>query len=353
MDSITQIALGAAVGEAALGRRVGNLAPAWGAVLGTLPDLDILLYPLLDPVNELAMHRSFSHSILFSVTAAPVFGWLLAHLHRGRGVPLVPWAWLAFLALFTHLALDSFTVYGTQVFWPFSAYPVSLDSIFVIDPAYTLPLALGVLLSLGRRRDGGRRLMPNRIGLALSTVYLAWTLVAKAVIEKEFRADLDNRGIIPERVMTNPAPFNTILWMGIAEAGDTLYVGLQGLFDAEKNDGLIAIPRNPALLAGHEEDRAVRRLAWFSKGWWALERRTDGSVAWNDVRFGRNDVFLAPDGEFVFRFVLPPSPGGTYETFDQEYPDVRFSGALVGALARRASGHTGDPTTGVPRISRP
>lgn len=349
MDSITQIALGAAVGEAVLGRRVGNLAPAWGAALGTLPDLDILLYPLLDPVNELAMHRSFSHSILFSLMAAPALGWALARLHRARGVSMASWVWLVFLALFTHLALDSFTVYGTQVFWPFSAYPVSLDSIFIIDPAYTMPLALGVLLSLGRRRDGGRRLMPNRIGLALSTVYLAWTLVAKAVIEKEFRADLDARGIIPERVMTNPAPLNTILWMGIAEAGDTLYVGLQGLFDADKNDGLIAIPRNAALLAGHEEDRAVRRLAWFSKGWWALERRPDGSIAWNDVRFGRNDAFLAPGGEFIFRFVLTLSHDGMYETFGQEYPDVRLSSDLARALARRAAGHTGDPVTGVPR----
>ena len=42
MDSITQAALGAAVGEGVLGRRIGNRAPIWGAVLGTLPDLDVV-----------------------------------------------------------------------------------------------------------------------------------------------------------------------------------------------------------------------------------------------------------------------------------------------------------------------
>jgi len=39
MDSVTQAVLGAAVGEATLGSRVGNKAPLWGAILGTLPDL--------------------------------------------------------------------------------------------------------------------------------------------------------------------------------------------------------------------------------------------------------------------------------------------------------------------------
>ena len=34
MDSVTQAALGAAVGEATLGRRVGNKAPLWGEILG-------------------------------------------------------------------------------------------------------------------------------------------------------------------------------------------------------------------------------------------------------------------------------------------------------------------------------
>ena len=42
MDSLTQIVLGAAVGEFVLGRKVGNKAILWGAVAGTIPDLDVL-----------------------------------------------------------------------------------------------------------------------------------------------------------------------------------------------------------------------------------------------------------------------------------------------------------------------
>ena len=41
MDSFTQVALGAAVGEAVLGRKVGNKAPLWGAVTALIPDMDV------------------------------------------------------------------------------------------------------------------------------------------------------------------------------------------------------------------------------------------------------------------------------------------------------------------------
>ena len=62
MDSLTQITLGAALGEAVLGRQVGRKAMLYGAVCGTLPDLDVLL-KFGDPVMDFTFHRSFSHSI--------------------------------------------------------------------------------------------------------------------------------------------------------------------------------------------------------------------------------------------------------------------------------------------------
>jgi inner membrane protein len=42
MDSLTQIVLGAAVGELVLGKKLGNKAILLGAVAGTLPDLDVV-----------------------------------------------------------------------------------------------------------------------------------------------------------------------------------------------------------------------------------------------------------------------------------------------------------------------
>ena len=51
MDTVTQIALGAAVGEATLGRKVGKRAILWGGICGLFPDLDVLI-PLGDAVKD-------------------------------------------------------------------------------------------------------------------------------------------------------------------------------------------------------------------------------------------------------------------------------------------------------------
>lgn len=57
MDTVTQITLGAAIGEAVLGRKMGNKAPLWGAVFGVLPDMDVLTSPFVNDVQALAIHR--------------------------------------------------------------------------------------------------------------------------------------------------------------------------------------------------------------------------------------------------------------------------------------------------------
>ena len=80
MDSLSQIVLGAAVGEAVLGRRIGNRAMIWGAVAGTIPDMDVLGKYVLSELDNLAFHRGISHSLLFSVVGAFVFGLSLIHI---------------------------------------------------------------------------------------------------------------------------------------------------------------------------------------------------------------------------------------------------------------------------------
>ena len=77
MDSLTQIVLGAAVGEVVLGRKVGNKAMLWGAIAGTIPDLDVYQSLLFDSLRATELHRGFSHSIVFSVLFTPIIAWLI------------------------------------------------------------------------------------------------------------------------------------------------------------------------------------------------------------------------------------------------------------------------------------
>ena len=83
MDSVTQMVLGAAVGEAVIGRRVGRKAALWGAVLGTAPDLDVFV-PMADAVRDFTYHRSFSHSLIILAVITPLLAWLIMKLHPGR-----------------------------------------------------------------------------------------------------------------------------------------------------------------------------------------------------------------------------------------------------------------------------
>ncbi len=82
MDSLTQITLGAAMGEATLGKKIGNRAMLWGAIGGTIPDLDVVANVFMDEIDALAFHRSITHSLLFAVTTPLAFGWLTHRFYQ-------------------------------------------------------------------------------------------------------------------------------------------------------------------------------------------------------------------------------------------------------------------------------
>ncbi len=86
MDSLTQIVLGAAMGEAVAGRKIGNKAMLWGAIAGTIPDLDVFVGPILrwSAEDSLAFHRGITHSLLFAVLVPLLLAWYTSWLY-GNG----------------------------------------------------------------------------------------------------------------------------------------------------------------------------------------------------------------------------------------------------------------------------
>ena len=80
MDSITQATLGAAIGQALLGKKIGGNAAVLGAIVATIPDLDVVLLPLYDSLQRISIHRGFSHSILFSVLGALLLTYILTRI---------------------------------------------------------------------------------------------------------------------------------------------------------------------------------------------------------------------------------------------------------------------------------
>ncbi|HZH08435.1 MAG TPA: metal-dependent hydrolase, partial [Lautropia sp.] len=190
MDSVTQVALGSAVGIAVMGRGTPAWKAAlWGGFCGTLPDLDVLI-DHGDAIRNMTLHRAESHSLFYLSVASVPLAWLITRLDRA-GAGFGRW-WLAtWLALVTHPLLDWLTVYGTQLARPFSDFPFAVGSVFVIDPLYTLLLIAGIAAALiGARRTpgGGRRW--NLAGLGLATAYLAWGVGVQAHVTAIAEASL-------------------------------------------------------------------------------------------------------------------------------------------------------------------
>jgi len=269
LDSLTQMALGAAVGTAVLGRRAGPRAALWGAVCGTLPDLDVLLRHG-DPVRDFTFHRAETHALFWLTLVSPLLGWVLARLNRDRQA-WGRWALLAWLALVTHALLDAFTVYGTQLLLPFSDYPVGLGSVFIIDPLYTVPLLAGVIAAMAWRRtrpEAAAR--ANVAGLLASTAYLAWGVAAQAHVEGEVHRSLAATPISAGRVLVTPTPFNTLLWRVVVMDDRGYHEGYRSLLDDDEDIPLTHYESRTDLIEPLRNDWAVRRLAWFSKGFYGV-----------------------------------------------------------------------------------
>ena len=168
MDSLTQIVLGGALAAAIAPARHRRAALLAGAALGTLPDLDALPLMLLsdDPIVNMTVHRSFSHSLFVLPLLGFAIWWLFQRFGNGR-VAEAPtrWCWAIQLALVTHPLLDAFTVYGTQLWWPLMPPPTMWSSVFIIDPLYTLWLLLACVAAFFlRERASAQRVLAARPG---------------------------------------------------------------------------------------------------------------------------------------------------------------------------------------------
>ena len=294
MDSVSQIALGSALAIATLGRRTAVWKAAlWGAVAGTLPDLDVLI----DHGNALANmvnHRGNSHSLLYLLALSPLLGWCIARLH-GEGALWRRWALAMALVLVTHPILDWFTIYGTQLLRPFSNQAYGLGSIFVIDPLYTLPLLVGVGIALCRKSFAGLR--ANQIGLLLSSLYLGWSVLAQQHAISVAQASLAAQRIEAPQLLVTATPLNTLLWRAVA-LGDTHYwEGYYSVFDPDHEMVWTRHERGTALQELYAPQApAVRQLADFAHNFVKLEQDGEGLYL-SDLRMGS-------EGRYSFRFLL-------------------------------------------------
>lgn len=277
----------------------------YGAIAGTIPDLDTFVGYFTDTLTAIEIHRGFSHSIVFSVLFAPVFGYLISRIERKSTASWKDWSWLMFWGLLTHPILDAFTTWGTQLFWPLDTR-LAFKSIFVIDPLYTLPFIIFLVMAMRQPKESEKRKKYNRLGIIVSTTYLLLTVALKGIAFMEFEESLEKQGIFYERIETRPAPFNTILWNANVEVADVFLLADYSFFD----DGMIrfkSFPKKHQYLGQLRDDPKVQRLIDIANGWFIITHR-DGDLYFNDLRFGQINP-ADPDSPFTFSYRLIEEDG--------------------------------------------
>ncbi|WP_144392118.1 metal-dependent hydrolase [Pleionea sediminis] len=295
MDSITQVLLGAAVGEATGGKQFGRKAALWGAVCGTLPDLDVFI-PLGDAVSDFTYHRSASHSIVLMLVVAPIISWLITRIHVTTREHYCRWTILVFLSLATHALLDSFTVYGTQIFWPISEYPMTWSTIFIIDPLYTIPLLIGVIWALISRHPKTSGYHANRVGLIVSTVYLGWTIAVKLYINTVTENSIIENKLNVDQYLTTPSAFNSLLWRIVLVDDTSYYEGYYSIFDSTPNIQFEKYSRSTEQIRALSEHWPVKRLQWFTKNFYKVQSK--------ESRLIITDLRMGSEPQYVFNFVV-------------------------------------------------
>ncbi len=282
-----------------MGHRQGRRALLYGAVLGTLPDLDVLAtYP--DPVSTMTFHRGYSHSVfvltgLAVLITAAARRFFPSSAYSGARLFLAVW-----LALVTHPILDSFTSYGTQLFWPLQLTPESWSSIFIIDPVYTLPMLFAVLFA-AFKGPGPGPVRALRWTVGFGCAYLAFSLVGKFVAEHRVRDALAQKNIQVDDVFSAPMPLNTLLWRVVAKTPDDGYVeAVTSLLDRSPPD-ILEQKLHTGLASALSGQGLHDRLRWFTDGWLRYD------VIGNDLVV--TDLRMGMPGHYTFRFKMAERKG--------------------------------------------
>ena len=305
MDPLTQGTLGATLAQA--GAKPGKLRAfaAAGAVAGLVPDLDVLIRSATDPILYLEFHRQFSHSLLFIPIGAGLCALILWPLMK---------RWLAARELFlatllgyaTHGLLDACTSYGTQLFWPFSDARVSWNLISVVDPLFSVPLFVLMVIAAWRHRRA----------FALAGLLWALAYLSFAAGQQQRAADAANavaaaRGHSPARLTLKPGFANLLVWKAIYQADGRIYVdGIRVAGAAEHCPGeaiaALEIERDlPWLDPGSQQAQDLDRFSWYSDGWLALDPEDPNYVV--DPRYAS----LPNRIEALWGLKLDPNAGAT------------------------------------------
>ena len=303
MDSFTHIVLGACIGEAIAGKKLGRKAMLMGAIAQSIPDIDFVTTFWLSDSKDIVAHRGITHSILFAVVIMFLSAWLLRYFFRKLKLSWTTWLLLIGVNVFTHLLIDGFNAYGVGWLEPFSHRRFSFHVLFVADPLFSIWPFISFLALLVLKNTHAERRMWWRAGIGISCLYLAYAIVNKTIVDSSVRKNLVAQGIPGKNYFTTPTPFNSWLWYVIVKDKNGYYVSYRSVFDTKKQMSFQYFSRNDSLLDQVHNKEEVKDLTRFANGFYTVERRSDTTI-FNVLRFGQVVGWYNPKEKFAFYYYL-------------------------------------------------
>lgn len=288
MDPLTQAALGAAAPQALIAANYAKPASLRhigivGALAGMAPDLDVFIRSSTDPLLALEYHRQFTHSLAFIPLGAALCALALwPFFHKSMSLKLL--GLICLIGYGTHGLLDACTTYGTLLLWPFSDARIAWNTISVVDPLFTVPLLIGVIIAA--KRHSARA---ARMGIAWAVFYLG---LGGLQAQRAVNAGEDlaaSRGHIDAVVSAKPGFGNVILWKTIYTHNDHFWVDAVRLTRTAETITGDSIPRLnlseafPWLNTTSQQARDIDRFRWFSNDHLAVDRNDPNLIV--DMRY--------------------------------------------------------------------
>jgi len=230
MDPFSQGLVGAVFSQAVSNKKESGKAAVIGFGAGMLADIDIFIRSSADPLIALEYHRQFTHSLIF----IPIGGLIAAIIFRmiyRKNIKFSRILLYSTVGYATHGLLDACTTYGTEILRPFSGARIAWSIISVVDPVFTITLALLVIMGIKRKTVNF-----SRIGILFCILYLSFGYYQHHKAEELILNAAALRGHTVQKILVHPTLGNLLLWRSIYLSGDEFHVDAVriGIFEDDR-----------------------------------------------------------------------------------------------------------------------
>ena len=283
MDPITQGTIGAVLSQT-LGKKNLGIVALLGFLSGMAPDLDIFIRSSTDPLLSLEYHRQFTHSLIFIPFGGLICTLFLFVVFKKISPFNFKKTWLyCTLGYGTHGLIDACTSYGTLLFWPFSDVRIAWNNISIIDPLFTLPIILFVVLAIIKKKN-----IYSKLGIAWAIIYLLLGIFLHNEAINVGKEIAEQRGHVITRIKAKPSFGNLILWKIIYETNDQFHVDATNLLFGKIIEGESVKKLNlekdfPWLKKNSQQYKDVERFRWFSNNFLAVNPQNENQII--DIRY--------------------------------------------------------------------